>query len=184
MLDSLTDSIPDKERIWYAIQTFHCKEEQLGKYLAESKLNYFIPMRYGERVTSDGKRKRILVPAIHNLLFVEKTVEDKKLLSIASESPVPFLLIRHRETRKICEIRDREMIELRAICDPNYEGTLFVDVSLAETRPGSRVRVINGPFKGLEGKLSRYKGRSYVVVMVASLGVMVHIPRWYCEKII
>lgn len=40
----------DKERqtegskAWYAIQTFYCKEEHLGKYLEEKGVNYFIPM--------------------------------------------------------------------------------------------------------------------------------------------
>ena len=44
----------DKERqtegrkAWYAVQTFYCKEEHLGKYLEKKGVNYFIPMRYIE----------------------------------------------------------------------------------------------------------------------------------------
>ena len=42
---------------------------------------------------------------------------------------------------------------------------------------------MRGPFAGLEGKLTRYKGRYYVVVSLATVGVLVHIPKWYCEKL-
>lgn len=172
-----------QERVWYAVQTFHCKEERLGEYFAKNNLSYFIPRRYEERMTLDGKKQRKLVPAIHNLLFLEKNFESNILHGLIKNSPIPFYLLYHRENKRLCEIRDREMVELRAVCDPDYEGTLYVDAAEADARTGSRVRVNQGLFKGLEGKLTRYKNRYYVVVTVASLGVMIHIPKWYCEKL-
>jgi predicted RND superfamily exporter protein len=51
----------DKERqtegrkAWYAVQTFYCKEEHLGKYLEKKGVNYFIPMRYIEHETLDAE---------------------------------------------------------------------------------------------------------------------------------
>lgn len=171
------------KRVWYAIQTFYCKEEALGKFFAKEGLNYFIPMQYVEHTTLDGKKHRVLAPAVHNLLFLEKTLEEKEMLSKISNSPIPFFLIRHRDSRKCYEIPDREMLELRAICDPDYKGTLYVDSLTAEARPGQKVRVIRGPFKGLEGKLTQYKKSYYVVITVATLGIMLHIPKWYCAKI-
>ena len=59
------------------------------------------------------------------------------------------------------------MLEFRAVCDPNYKGTLYVDTVTAEARPGQAVRVIRGPFAGLEGKLTQYKKSYYVVVTLA-----------------
>ena len=152
----------DKERqtegskAWYAIQTFYCKEEHLGKYLEEKGVNYFIPMRF---------------------------VEEKELLERVKDCTIPFLLVRDRSTRRCYEIPDHEMLEFRAVCDPNYKGTLYVDTVTAEARPGQAVRVIRGPFAGLEGKLTQYKKSYYVVVTLATIGVMLHIPKWYCEKI-
>lgn len=171
------------KRVWYAIQTFYCKEEALGRFFAAEGLNYFIPMQYAERETPAGKKHRILIPAVHNLLFLEKTLEEKEILSKIAKSPIPFFLVRHRDSHKCYEIPDREMLELRAICDPDYKGTLYVDSLTAETRPGQKVRVVRGPFKGLEGKLTQYKKSYYVVITVATLGIMLHIPKWYCEKI-
>ena len=74
------------------------------------------------------------------------------------------------------------MIEFRAICDPSYKDTLYVEQEVAEARVGEQVLVTRGQFKGLKGKLIRYKNRSYVVIVLAGLGVMVHIPKWYCRK--
>lgn len=182
-MKELEEKVSEESRVWYAVQTLYCKEEQLGAFFKERGLNYFIPMRYEERVTLDGKKQRILIPAVHNLLFLEKTIPEHQLREELSTCTLPCRIIRNRETGKFYEIRDREMVEFRAICDPGYEGTLYVDVNTAEARPGQLVRVIRGNFAGLTGKLTRYKNRSYVVITIATLGVMVHIPKWYCAKI-
>ena len=158
----------DKERqtegrkAWYAVQTFYCKEEHLGKYLEKKGVNYFIPMRYIEHETLDGKKHRKLTPAVHNLLFIEKEFTEKELLERVKDCTIPFLLVRDRSTRRCYEIPDCEMLEFRAVCDPNYKGTLYVDTVTAEARPGQAVRVIRGPFAGLEGKLTQYKKSYYV----------------------
>ncbi|MEG1580537.1 MAG: UpxY family transcription antiterminator [Bacteroidaceae bacterium] len=168
---------------WLAIQTLYCKELDLEKYLKEKGLTPFVPMRYQDIETKEGKHKRILVPAIHNLLFVEKTVSDKQFLTLLSDCFLPLIIYKNKETRKFYEIPGSQMVEIRAICDPSYKGTLFVPNSIAEARIGSEVRVIRGNFKGLTGKLTRYKKRSYVVIQVATMGVLIHIPKWYCEKV-
>ena len=140
-------------------------------------------MRYIEHETLDGKKHRKLTPAVHNLLFIEKEFTEKELLERVKDCTIPFLLVRDRSTRRCYEIPDHEMLEFRAVCDPNYKGTLYVDTVTAEARPGQAVRVIRGPFAGLEGKLTQYKKSYYVVVTLATIGVMLHIPKWYCEKI-
>ena len=178
----------DKERqtegrkAWYAVQTFYCKEEHLGKYLEKKGVNYFIPMRYIEHETLDGKKHRKLTPAVHNLLFIEKEFTEKELLERVKDCTIPFLLVRDRSTRRCYEIPDCEMLEFRAVCDPNYKGTLYVDTVTAEARPGQAVRVIRGPFAGLEGKLTQYKKSYYVVVTLATIGVMLHIPKCIAKK--
>jgi hypothetical protein len=107
-------------------------------------------MRYIEHETLDGKKHRKLTPAVLNLLFIEKEFTEKELLERVKDCTIPFLLVRDRSTRRCYEIPDCEMLEFRAVCDPNYKGTLYVDTVTAEARPGQAVRVIRGPFAGLE----------------------------------
>ena len=182
-LPSALEVQDDTSPVWYALQTFYCKEESVARYLRASGLDCFIPMHYREVPDVGGKPRRVLVPAVHNLLFLKKTLPADELEQRVHACPVPIHAFRRRDTGRWYEISDREMLELRAICDPDYQGTLYVDVNTAEARRGSRVRVIRGPFTGLEGRLVRYKNRSYVVVVVASLGVLVHIPKWYCRPL-
>lgn len=169
---------------WYALRTFYCKEEALGEYLKEQGLSCFIPMRYAEVAPKEGgKPKRTLVPAVHNLLFLQKSFPARRLRTLMADSPVPFAVLKKADGSAPQEIPERMMAEFRAVCDPAYSGTLYIASDEADARPGSRVRVIRGPFTGLEGKLTRYKGRYYVVVSLATVGVLVHIPKWYCEKL-
>ena len=181
--------LPQKERKelsspWYALRTFHCREEKLEAWLKGLGLACFIPMRYAEVVPKGGgKPRRTLVPAVHNLLFLQKAFPSRRLRTLMADSPVPFAVLKKADGSAPQEIPGRMMAEFRAVCDPGYSGTLYIGSDEADTRPGSRVRVVRGPFTGLEGKLTRYKGRYYVVVSLATVGVLVHIPKWYCEKL-
>lgn len=175
--------IEKEEDIWFAVRTFYCKEESVARYLSSQGIEHFIPLRYQEEATHDGESKRKLVPAVHNLLFIKKTISEKEIKDIISRCPISVSVYRNKETLKYEQIPHSQMIEFRAICDPNYKDTLYVNQAVAEARVGEEVRVIRGQFKGLKGKLVRYKNRSYVVIVLAGLGVMVHIPKWYCRKI-
>ncbi len=172
-----------KEDIWFAVRTFYCKEESVARYLSSHGIEHFIPQRYQEEVTLDGERKRKLVPAVHNLLFIKSTISEKEMKDIISQCPVSVSVIKNQGTKKYYQIPNSQMVEFRAICDPNYKDTLYVDQEVAEARVGEEVRVVRGQFTGLKGKLVRYKNRSYVVIVLAGLGVMIHIPQWYCRKL-
>ena len=172
-----------KEDIWFAVRTFYCKEESVAQYLSSHGIEHFIPQRYQEEVTLDGERKRKLVPAVHNLLFIKSTISEKEMKDIISQCPVSVSVIKNQGTKKYYQIPNSQMVEFRAICDPNYKNTLYVDQEVAEARVGEEVRVVRGQFTGLKGKLVRYKNRSYVVIVLAGLGVMIHIPKWYCRKL-
>lgn len=172
-----------KEDIWFAVRTFFCKEESVARYLSSHGIEHFIPQRYQEEVTLDGERKRKLVPAVHNLLFIKSTISEKEMKDIISQCPVSVSVIKNQGTKKYYQIPNSQMVEFRAICDPNYKDTLYVDQEVAEARVGEEVRVVRGQFTGLKGKLVRYKNRSYVVIVLAGLGVMIHIPKWYCRKL-
>lgn len=169
--------------VWYALQTFFQKEQQVADFLKENGFSPFIPMLYREHVLPDGKKHRELAPAVHNLLFIRKEGTDMALRQLLAGCIYPVRILCHPHTGKYYAIPDSQMTEFRAVCDPSYTGTIYSTREFAEARPGQPVRVIHGMFKGLTGKLVRYKNRSFVVITLATLGVFVHIPKWYCEKI-
>ncbi|MCH4156856.1 MAG: UpxY family transcription antiterminator [Muribaculaceae bacterium] len=167
---------------WYAVQTFNHKENEISKLLTEQGIANFIPMRYAEKGDSDGHKKRILVPAVHNLVFMQADIQKADMKDFQARCTIPARIIRKQDTDDYYVIPDSEMTEFRAICDPNYTGTLYVTSEFAEAKVGQEVIVTHGTFKGLRGKLVRYKNRYYVVKVLTTAGVMLHIPKWYCEK--
>ena len=131
----------------------------------------------------NGQKHRELVPAVHNLLFMPKVADGKAQVLALRNCPYPVRIIRKQDSEGFYEIPDRQMVEFRAICDPDYTNTIYASREFADDRPGKRVRVIQGPFKGMEGKLVRYKNRFYIVITLVNLGVFLRISRWYCEPI-
>lgn len=175
---------PEEETpAWYALQVFRQREERLEQCLRASGWECFLPRRYAERPASRGVR-RVLVPAVRNLLFVRcpPGAEDA-LCRALSSCPYPSRVYTVPGGTCWCRVPDAEMAELRAVSDPGYEGTLYIPGGLPPAPRGCRVRVVRGPFRGLEGRFLRYKNRYYVALAVPPLDVLVHIPRWYCEPL-
>ena len=169
--------------VWYALQTFYQKELEVESFLREQGYQPFIPRLYREITGKGGKKSRQLVPAVHNLLFLSKHGDGREQARLLVECPVPVRLMCHRDTGLFYEIPDQEMMEFRAICDPEFSDTLYTTRDFAEARPGKLVRVIHGHFKGRVGKLVRFQGHYYMVVCLVDLGVFLRISRWYCEPL-
>ena len=162
---------------WYAVRTFNCLEQKVSRFLEEKAISHFIPMTFA------GEERKILVPAIHNLLFIQKPDTETGIIKTLSECPIPVSIFRYPGDRELCEISARDMIELRMLCDPQYKTTVFMTQGEAEATLGKDVRVINGPFKGSVGRLVRKNKQYYFLKIVIGIGVMVRVSRWYCEPI-
>ena len=112
---------------WYALRTFHCREGKLEAWLKGLGLACFVPMRYAELPAKEGgKPRRTLVPAVHNLLFLQKTFPARRLRTLTVDSPVPFTVLKKADGSGPLEIPERMMAEFRAVCDPGYSGTLYM----------------------------------------------------------
>lgn len=142
--------------VWYALQVFHHKENALRQHLEGKGVGCFLPMRYAEHTDTEGRAKRILVPAIHNLLFVQCGQGEEPALAETLQASPYASRVYTKTDGCWCDIGSAEMAELRAASDPGFQGTLFVEAGFAATRRGTPVCVVRGPLKGLKGKLVRY----------------------------
>ena len=66
----------NKQNPWYAVRTFNCQELKISDFLRERGKVHFIPMTYVEK-EREGKMKRMLVPVVHNLIFLQKDESQK-----------------------------------------------------------------------------------------------------------
>lgn len=63
----------EKEQVWLPLQTVYNKELTVAAYLKEQGIEHYIPMTYELRDTGrEGECTHILVPAIHNLIFIHR----------------------------------------------------------------------------------------------------------------
>lgn len=72
-MDDFDDQIKQTTKNpWYAVRTFNCQELKISDFLKEKKKVHFVPMTYVEK-EKEGKTRKILVPVVHNLVFLQKT---------------------------------------------------------------------------------------------------------------
>ena len=183
MEENIQSEQQTERQVWYALRTFNCQEQKISSFLTEKGYLHFIPMVYAPPQKAEKENKKVLVPAVHNLLFIKKTGSLKQMTEILKECQIPVTFFRYPGMQEYCEISERDMAEFRMICDPQFTSSTFMTQSEAEAMVGKEVRVISGPFKGSRGKLIRKSKEYYFLKAMIGMGVMVRIPRWYCKPI-
>lgn len=154
----------EEKPAWYAMSAPYSRELKAKAALDELHIECYVPMRY-ELVQKGRLKKRMLVPAIHNLIFVHA------LRSRINEVKRKIDYLQYRTTVKEgrnvpIEVPLKQMDDFRKVCESYNEKVKVLlpgSVSLAK---GTRVRVTGEEFEGVEGvfvKVAGNRGRSVVV---------------------
>ena len=69
-----------------------------------------------------------------------------------------------KSTREPITVSDKAMADFMQICRVMADEVLYLKDITSKLREGQKVRVINGPFKGIEGVILRIKRSRRVVV--------------------
>ena len=77
-----------------------------------------------------------------------------------------------------------QMDSLKIICDADNANTIISLSSVPKFDKGQLVRIIEGPFQGVVGKVARYQGQQRVAVIVDGLVTVVtaYVPSAFLEK--
>lgn len=173
--------------VWIPVRTVYHKELEIADFLREEGLEVFIPMKYElrEKGTADGECERILVPAIHNLLFVRREYCYDWCIELMRRMPVPVFFFKKLRTGKdFCVIGEKEMKNFMDATNPDITGTRFIDPEVLKNKKYVPVRVIKeGPLFGLEGKFMRYGGKHYIAVELANSTALLKVSYTWCEVI-
>ena len=154
---------------WYALRVSYSRELKLKEILDTHGLENFIPMSY-KIIEKDGQRKRIRVPAIHNLVFVHAAYGVLRSLQNEPVSRLAFYFLCHRGTRRPIVIPDSQMRNFMLVAGTEDESLLYLSPDEIPFEKGKRVRVLSGPFAGAVGVMLRLRKDRRVVVQVQ--GVM------------
>jgi transcription antitermination factor NusG len=171
-----------EEHTWLVIQTYFKHELDVGAFLKEKGINYFIPMGYKEKTQADGKTKRILAPIIHNYVFVENKMPVREFKKMLAECYIPLHLLRNKGSEQPCEISNREMFEFRMLCDPQFDSQPSIEIG-TDVSVGKEVEVVHGHFAGIRGRLVRKQKQYWFVKTVVGISVVLRITRWFCKPV-
>jgi len=181
--------VPEPNKKWYVFRVSYGRGDKAADYLVEDGTYVYIAKKLVEKYVA-GKRKRYLQPLIPNLLFAYTT--DKKAEEYVKDTPaISYLSFYYNHFEQDGErnppltVPEEEMNRfIRATCNMN-KHLLFVQPSQCHFMGGEQVRVIEGPFAGVEGRVARVAGQQRVVISLSNIGLIstAYIPTAFIQKI-
>lgn len=129
---------------WYAVHTKSRHEYKAHAGLMQKNLTSFLPeMEVWSR--RKDRRKKITVPLFPGYLFVEADLDNETKLAILKTFGVVRILGK-KENAQPVPIPDEQISAIQRIIEKKVE--MF---SIQYPRAGEAARIIDGPFKGIEG---------------------------------
>ena len=178
----------NEERVWLPLQTRYNKELLIAQLHRDQQREFYIPMMYELRdARSDTSRsEHVLVPAVHNLLFVHHTYAKNWCNVLMKRAPHPiYFLKKERTVDDYCIVPTKEMQNFIRATDPSIQGTRFIDPHKLKDKRVSEVRIIKkGPLFGLTGKFLRYGGRHYIAIEVNGSAALLKVSYTWCEELV
>ena len=162
------------EMLWFAMSATFGRELKAKEFLEKNNVRCFVPLRY-QLVKGRSKDKvRKLVPAISNLVFVNATKDNIKIL----KTKLPYLQYHTRPDggKNIpITVPCAQMEQFIAACNTYNEKMSFVRPDEIRLTEGTRIRIVGGAFDGIEGTFVRIdKGKQkHVVINVDRIAAIV-----------
>ena len=142
--------------LWWVAHTKSRREKVLAKLLLREGIGYFLPL-VRKRFRRHGRTRISIVPLFSGYVFLKGSRIDR------------YRALRTDHVASTIEVFDQDRLtsELRQI-----KAALCLDAPL-ELFPfvegGKRVRIVEGPFTGLEGMVQRRKGADRLILSVEAI---------------
>jgi len=159
--------IPERAAIvkrWYALYTRSRFEKKIDRDMQERGIESFLPLVEEVHVWSDRKKK-VFEPLFRGYVFVRTDLKNK-LSILQTDGVVQFVSIRNVPS----PIPDEQMNWVRILAESPDAIRREEYVAVGET-----VRVVAGPFKGVEGFVVKVKDSARVVVSLHSIAQAVSV---------
>ncbi len=161
---------------WFPMRVTYHRELKVKAELDILGIENFVPMHYEVVKTRKGARK-MLVPAIHNLIFIHSTQEAVTHLKTTRKGCEPLRYMMrpvagNRTQKEIMTVPDREMENFIRVASVQDDSVMFLDYKDFIGKEGSRVRIMGGTFAGVEGIIKRIKKNKHVVVQIEGIAAV------------
>lgn len=172
------------------MRTTYSRERKAYDYVVSKGGTAFLPTLFLQK-TIDGKRKIVEVSRIPNIFFIYGTEDEVKEYAYDNVH-LPYLRFyyeQHFEGIKIIKepliVPDNQIKSLEILCNAESDDIRIVpDEMIEKFREGDSVKVIEGEFSGIEGKVARWHGQQRVAIIIDGLCTIAtaYIPTSYLIK--
>ena len=171
---------PQKEELphWYALRCTYGREKTAYDYMVAKGVTAFYPTTSVVKLIK-GKRKVITESRLPNIFFAYGTEEEIKTY-VYDNVNLPFLRFYYRHVhvgRRIEKIPmivpDYQMDSLKIICAADVDNTIVSLGEVPKFEKGQLVKVTDGAFKGVIGRVARWQGQQRVGVVIDDLVTVV-----------
>lgn len=159
---------------WYALRVTYGREKKAYDYLVGKHVEAYYPTITTIKIV-DGKRKSVEESRLPNIFFARGTEEEIKSF-VYDNVNLPYLRFYyhhfHEGARVVKEpliVPDYQIEGLKIICASEAEDIILVPSDVHKFKKGQSVRVIDGSFKGVTGKVARYHGQQRVAIIIEGL---------------
>ena len=162
---------------WFPMRITYHREMRIKALLDEMGIETFLPMHWEMVETKNGGKKRLLMPAIHNLIFVKSTQEFLTELKMTREEFAPMRYIMKRslvqgEKNEILHVPDQQMENFMRVASVQDDRVIFLENNDFIKKIGQRVKVVDGYFSGVEGVVKRINKNKRIVVQLEGIAAV------------
>lgn len=158
---------------WFPMRVTYGRELMIKERLDKDNIECFLPMRY-EIVENGGERRRDLVPAVSNLIFIRSSVSalnDMKTYNV-DYSPLRYIMrdVTYDRVHEIMTVSDSAMANFINLTKVPDDKVIYLTPGEYLTKHvGKRVTIVDGPFAGVKGVIKRIKRNKRVVVQIEDI---------------
>ena len=167
--------VPSPSKSWYVFRASYGREDKAANYIINDGTYAYIAKRM-VRKSVNNRPKKVLENLIPNLLFVYTS--DEKAEQYVKKTPaIPFLSYYYNHLERTVQQKNppltitcQEMENFIRATQSMNEHLMLVTEQQCHFKSGDRVKVIDGPFKGVEGRVARVAGQQRVIVSLSNVG--------------
>lgn len=185
----------DPDKHWFVLRITYGRVLKAHDVLStQESIEVYMPVRYTIR-NINGRNRRVTTPMLHSLLFVYSKLEtiDHIVKSISDKTNTKNLIsfyFDHFRTKNDGKnipliIPYNAMMNFIRITSIDNEHIRLIHPDQCHYRNGDLVRIIEGDFKGVVGRVARVAGQQRVVVELDGICMVTtaYIPSAFIKKI-
>ena len=185
-----SDYVQKANHEWFVLRVTYNRTQKAHGIISISDVQSYMPMHYVIK-KEIGKKKRILQPLLPNLLFVYTTREVVNSIIKKKGDETSVLKFYLDKTKPLEENGKHPPLTIPFIAMTNFikatstdnEHVRIVSPEQCHYKSGDIVKVIDGEFEGVTGKVARIAGQQRVVMEISGLCLVAtaYIPTEFIE---